>query len=98
MDLFGLVHVRPRTGKKYTLVIMDEYSRFTWVFFLRNKFMSLKQSSLSLNNVKFFMITKSGNSNVITKLNLETLHWKTSAMTRESLKTSQQYVLLSLSV
>ncbi|KAL4584120.1 hypothetical protein LXL04_008710 [Taraxacum kok-saghyz] len=40
--------------------------------------MPLKQSSLSSNNVKFFMTTKSGNSDVITKLNSETLHWKTS--------------------
>ena len=25
------------TGKKYTLVIVDEFSRYTWVFFIRSK-------------------------------------------------------------
>ncbi|KAJ9539154.1 hypothetical protein OSB04_031887 [Centaurea solstitialis] len=37
MDLFGSVNVQSIAGKKYTLVIVDEYSRYTWVFFLRSK-------------------------------------------------------------
>ncbi|KAJ9556367.1 hypothetical protein OSB04_010981 [Centaurea solstitialis] len=37
MDLFGPVNVQSIVGKKYTLVIVDEYSRYTWVFFLRSK-------------------------------------------------------------
>ncbi|KAJ9561572.1 hypothetical protein OSB04_006732 [Centaurea solstitialis] len=37
MDLFGPVNVQSIGGKKYTLVIVDEYSRYTWVFFLRSK-------------------------------------------------------------
>ncbi|KAJ9544838.1 LOW QUALITY PROTEIN: hypothetical protein OSB04_024545 [Centaurea solstitialis] len=37
MDLFGPVNVHSIAGKKYTLVIVDEYSRYTWVFFLRSK-------------------------------------------------------------
>ncbi|KAJ9556290.1 hypothetical protein OSB04_010904 [Centaurea solstitialis] len=37
MDLFGPVNVQSIAGKKYTLVIIDEYSRYTWVFFLRSK-------------------------------------------------------------
>ncbi|KAJ9547456.1 LOW QUALITY PROTEIN: hypothetical protein OSB04_019999 [Centaurea solstitialis] len=37
MDLFGSVNVHSIAGKKYTLVIVDEYSRYTWVFFLRSK-------------------------------------------------------------
>ncbi|KAJ9557457.1 hypothetical protein OSB04_012071 [Centaurea solstitialis] len=37
MDLFGPVNVQSIGGKKYTLVIVDEYSRYTWVFFLRAK-------------------------------------------------------------
>ncbi|GJR12426.1 retrovirus-related pol polyprotein from transposon TNT 1-94 [Tanacetum coccineum] len=37
MDLFG--HVTPRSinHEKYTLVIFDEYSRYTWVYFLKKK-------------------------------------------------------------
>ena len=37
MDLFGPVPTRSRSGKKYTLFIVDEFSRFTWVLFLRKK-------------------------------------------------------------
>ncbi|KAJ9544564.1 hypothetical protein OSB04_024271 [Centaurea solstitialis] len=37
MDLFGPVNVQSIAGMKYTLVIVDEYSRYTWVFFLRSK-------------------------------------------------------------
>ncbi|KAJ9561066.1 hypothetical protein OSB04_006226 [Centaurea solstitialis] len=37
MDLFGPVNVQSIARKKYTLVIVDEYSRYTWVFFLRSK-------------------------------------------------------------
>nr|GFA49037.1 retrovirus-related Pol polyprotein from transposon TNT 1-94 [Tanacetum cinerariifolium] len=34
MDLCGPMRVASVNGKKYTLVIMDDYSRFTWVKFL----------------------------------------------------------------
>ncbi|KAI3718436.1 hypothetical protein L6452_19307 [Arctium lappa] len=37
MDLFGPVNIQSIAGKKYTLVIVDEYSRYTWVIFLRCK-------------------------------------------------------------
>nr|GFC03129.1 retrovirus-related Pol polyprotein from transposon TNT 1-94 [Tanacetum cinerariifolium] len=37
MDLCGPMRVESVTGKKYILVIMDDYSRFTWVKFLRSK-------------------------------------------------------------
>ncbi|GJU83089.1 retrovirus-related pol polyprotein from transposon TNT 1-94 [Tanacetum coccineum] len=37
MDLCGLMHVRSVNGKKYILVIVDDYSRFTWVKCLRSK-------------------------------------------------------------
>nr|GFB17063.1 putative ribonuclease H-like domain-containing protein [Tanacetum cinerariifolium] len=37
MDLCGPMRVESVNGKKYILVIMDEYSRFTWVKFLRSK-------------------------------------------------------------
>ena len=37
MDLFGPVSTASFSGKRYTLVIVDEYSRFTWVFFLKAK-------------------------------------------------------------
>nr|GEY00744.1 integrase, catalytic region, zinc finger, CCHC-type, peptidase aspartic, catalytic [Tanacetum cinerariifolium]GEY03149.1 integrase, catalytic region, zinc finger, CCHC-type, peptidase aspartic, catalytic [Tanacetum cinerariifolium] len=37
MDLCGPIHVQTINGKKYILVIVDDYSRFTWVKFLRSK-------------------------------------------------------------
>ncbi|GKD95067.1 retrovirus-related pol polyprotein from transposon TNT 1-94, partial [Tanacetum coccineum] len=37
MDLCGPMHVASVNGKKYILVIIDDYSRFTWVKCLRSK-------------------------------------------------------------
>ncbi|GKA43012.1 retrovirus-related pol polyprotein from transposon TNT 1-94 [Tanacetum coccineum] len=37
MDLFGLVSPLSINHEKYTLVIIDEYSKYTWVYFLRKK-------------------------------------------------------------
>jgi hypothetical protein len=34
MDLFGTVAYLSIEGSKYGLVIVDDFSRFTWVFFL----------------------------------------------------------------
>ncbi|GJW52835.1 putative ribonuclease H-like domain-containing protein [Tanacetum coccineum] len=37
MDLFGPTFVSSLMNKKYCLVVTDDYSRFTWVFFLATK-------------------------------------------------------------
>src|SRR5688500_12111260 len=37
MDLFGLIAYISIGGSKYCLVIVDDYSRFTWVFVLQEK-------------------------------------------------------------
>nr|GFA61465.1 hypothetical protein [Tanacetum cinerariifolium] len=37
MDLCGLMQVASINGKRYLLVIVDDYSRYTWVYFLRTK-------------------------------------------------------------
>ncbi|KAD3337079.1 hypothetical protein E3N88_32599 [Mikania micrantha] len=37
MDLFGPVKVMSMAKKKYCLVIVDDYSRFVWTFFLHSK-------------------------------------------------------------
>jgi hypothetical protein len=36
MDLFGPIAYISIGTKKYGLVIIDDYSRFTWVFFLHD--------------------------------------------------------------
>jgi hypothetical protein len=37
IDLFGPIAYISISGSKYCLVIVDDYSRFTWVFFLQEK-------------------------------------------------------------
>nr|GEV39007.1 hypothetical protein [Tanacetum cinerariifolium] len=37
MDLCGPMRIASINGKWYVLVIMDDYSRYTWVYFLRSK-------------------------------------------------------------
>ena len=37
VDLFGPTPVESLGGKKYCLVIVDDYSRYTWVFFFKSK-------------------------------------------------------------
>ncbi|GJR55610.1 retrovirus-related pol polyprotein from transposon TNT 1-94 [Tanacetum coccineum] len=37
MDLFGLTFVKSLKKKMYCLVVTDDYSRFTWIFFLATK-------------------------------------------------------------
>jgi hypothetical protein len=37
MDLFGPIAYISISGNKYDLVIIDNYSHFTWVFFLQGK-------------------------------------------------------------
>jgi hypothetical protein len=37
MDLVGLPRVRSAGGKWYVLVVVDDYSRYEWVFFLEDK-------------------------------------------------------------
>ena len=37
MDLFGPNDIASLNGKKYCYVLVDDYSRFTWVYFLAKK-------------------------------------------------------------
>jgi transposase InsO family protein len=37
IDLVGLARVRSAGGKWYVLVVVDDYSRYAWVFFLEDK-------------------------------------------------------------
>ncbi|GJS71285.1 integrase, catalytic region, zinc finger, CCHC-type containing protein [Tanacetum coccineum] len=67
MDLCGPLRVQSINGKKYILVIVDDYSRFTWVKFLRSKDETpvvvinlLKQLQVSLNKTVRFVRTDNG--------------------------------------
>ena len=37
MDLFGPVNVMSMSKKRYALVIVDDYSKYTWILFLHSK-------------------------------------------------------------
>jgi transposase InsO family protein len=53
MDLFGPIAYISIDGSKYYLVIVDDYSRFTWVFFLQEKSQTqetLKRSLIQAQN------------------------------------------------
>jgi hypothetical protein len=53
MDTVGPSRVRSMGGKWYVLVIIDDYSRYSWVFFLESKdelFEHFQSLALRLNN------------------------------------------------
>nr|GEW90246.1 retrovirus-related Pol polyprotein from transposon TNT 1-94 [Tanacetum cinerariifolium] len=67
MDLCGLMRVQTFNGKKYILVIIDDYSRFTWVKFLRSKdetpevvIKFVQQIQVSLNKTVRYIRTDNG--------------------------------------
>ena len=37
IDLMGLARVQTLGGKKYILVVVDDFTRYTWVVLLRDK-------------------------------------------------------------
>ncbi|GKB10461.1 retrovirus-related pol polyprotein from transposon TNT 1-94 [Tanacetum coccineum] len=67
MDLCGPMQVESINKKRYILVIIDDYSRFTWVKFLRTKdeapeiiIKFLKQAQVSLNATVRYLRTDNG--------------------------------------
>ncbi|GJU18860.1 retrovirus-related pol polyprotein from transposon TNT 1-94 [Tanacetum coccineum] len=67
MDLCGSMRVQTINGKKYILVIVDDYSWFTWVKFLRSKdetpavvIKFLKQIQVGLNKTVRYVRTDNG--------------------------------------
>ncbi|GJT73858.1 retrovirus-related pol polyprotein from transposon TNT 1-94 [Tanacetum coccineum] len=67
MDLCGPIREHSIDGKKYILVIVDDYSRFTWVKFLRSKDETpefvinfLKQIQVGLNKTVRYIRTDNG--------------------------------------
>ncbi|GJS91850.1 retrovirus-related pol polyprotein from transposon TNT 1-94 [Tanacetum coccineum] len=67
MDLCGPMRVESINKKRYILIIVDDYSRFTWVKFLRTKDKApkiiikiLKQAQVSLNATVRYLCTNNG--------------------------------------
>ncbi|GKA08849.1 retrovirus-related pol polyprotein from transposon TNT 1-94 [Tanacetum coccineum] len=61
MDLFGPSAVRSYGGNRYTLVIVDDYSRYTWTRFLKDKTKAFDQFeifSYSQNSKAYIILNK----------------------------------------
>ncbi|GJQ96479.1 retrovirus-related pol polyprotein from transposon TNT 1-94 [Tanacetum coccineum] len=74
MDLCGPMRVQTINGKKYILVIVDDYSRFTWVKFLRSKdetpevvMKFLKQIQVGLNKTNRTLVEAAGTMLIFSK-------------------------------
>jgi len=74
MDLFGLARKLSMGGKKYGFVIVDNYSRYTWVYFLAHKHESFKVFEIfckRVQNEKEFCISSIINDHGIEFENVE---------------------------
>ena len=61
MDLMGPMRTESLGGKKYILVMVDDYSRYAWVAFLRYKsetFINFKDIGLKIQNEKGYLIER----------------------------------------
>ncbi|GKE36375.1 retrovirus-related pol polyprotein from transposon TNT 1-94 [Tanacetum coccineum] len=55
MDLCGSIRVKSINGKRYVLVIVDDYSRYTWVHFLRSKDEAPKEIKTFLKKIQVLL-------------------------------------------
>lgn len=61
MDIIGPTLVEGMGGKRYYLVMVYDYSRYTWVYFIREKsntFEHFKKICNQIKNEKGYSITK----------------------------------------
>ena len=61
MDLFGPSRIQSLDGKSYAFVIVDDYSRFTWIIFLASKnktFIEFLKFAKCIQNKKGYTIIK----------------------------------------
>nr|GEX54097.1 putative ribonuclease H-like domain-containing protein [Tanacetum cinerariifolium] len=79
MDLCGPLCIESINGKRYVLVVVDDYSRYTWVFFLHSKdeasgviisFIKKTQVNLQLQDHPLYKITSDLKSSVRTRAQL----------------------------
>nr|GEZ70652.1 retrovirus-related Pol polyprotein from transposon TNT 1-94 [Tanacetum cinerariifolium] len=68
--------VTPRSinHEKYTLVIVDEYSRYTWAYFLKNKSQAPETIIPFIKELKIKMTSKSNNLELTMVLNSVYIH------------------------
>nr|GEX00340.1 retrovirus-related Pol polyprotein from transposon TNT 1-94 [Tanacetum cinerariifolium] len=95
MDLFGPTFVKSLNKKSYYLVVTDDYSRFTWVFFLATKdetspilktFITGLENQLSLKGIKReFSVLRTPQQNGIAERKNRTLIEAARTMLEDSL-------------
>nr|GFB06959.1 ribonuclease H-like domain-containing protein [Tanacetum cinerariifolium] len=96
MDLCGPMRVESVNEKKYVLVIVDDYSRFTWVKFLRSK------DETPMFIIKFLKMIQNGVVDVGNKMHKafpllgESSHcqWRVSPLQEEWRSHCQEFALL----
>ena len=54
VDLCGPISVQSLSGKKYILVLVDDFSRFTWVEFVRKKYEVPNVLNTLLKKIHFY--------------------------------------------
>ena len=52
MDLMGPTRSESVGGKKYTMVVVDDYSRFTWVMLLKDKSKACDQTKILFKRIQ----------------------------------------------
>ena len=70
LDLFGPERYVSLGGKKYAFVIVDDFSRFTWVLFLRSKDEAFNEFQDLISTLKPSIPRSSGQSGAIMEANL----------------------------
>ncbi|GJY02818.1 retrovirus-related pol polyprotein from transposon TNT 1-94 [Tanacetum coccineum] len=59
MDLCGQMRIASINGKRYVLVIVDDYSRYTWVLFLRSKDEAPEEIKIFLKKINVLFASSS---------------------------------------
>ena len=99
MDLMGPMQVESLGGKKYAYVVVDDFSRYTWVNFIREKsdvFEVFKDLYLRLQREKESQVIKNQREKeVIMGRNLRTSNLLDSVHQKELVMSSHLPLLLS---
>ena len=75
MDLFGPTRTLSLNGKRFGLILVDDYSRFSWVFFIFHK-NKVKLEGQRINDVYVIDLNSSRNKNIYLMANKDTMTWQ----------------------
>ena len=52
MDLIGLMHTKSRGDKRYVLVVVDDFSKFSFISFLKEKLKTIEHLKSLFNRIQ----------------------------------------------